>query len=166
MAAPHVTGIVALQIQAAAATLFPTTPCRVRDEGAGSPNLLAFSETGTVFCGVPPTCTGPRCRQFVGWIAPNAVTTWSDPCGNALISAPAGAHSATLTGPVGSDFELSLMKQVQPQGLAYFIAVATTDTAGSACELGAFTGPTGLYYWRVKSKNGTSGNFTVTYNFP
>ena len=166
MAAPHVAGIVALQIQATANTLIPTTPCRVKDEGAGSPNQLAFSETGTVFCGVPPACVGPKCRQFVGWIAPNTVTPWVEPCGSLLIQAPAGAHSATLTGPVGADFELSLIKEVRSNGIYFFTAVATSDAAGSACESLAFTGQPALYYWRVKSKNGTSGNFTVTYNFP
>ncbi len=168
MAAPHVAGIAALQIQAAAATLVPTTPCRVRDAGAGSPNQLAFSETGTVFCTVPPVCAAPNCRQFVGWIAPNTVTPWGEPCGGLLIQAPAGAHQASLIGPVGSDFELALMKEIRPPGGlgSFFMAVAVGDAAGSACESASYSGAPALYYWRVKSKNGTSGNFTVTYTFP
>jgi subtilisin family serine protease len=167
MAAPHVAGIAALQTQAAAAKLVPTTPCRVRDAGAGSPTTMAFSETGTVFCNVPPVCQGANCRQFVGWIAPNTVTPWGEPCGGLLIQAPSGTHQAWLTGPVGSDFELSLMKEVHPPGMASFmIAVAVGDTAGSACESASYSGTPALYYWRVKSKNGSSGNFTVTYTTP
>lgn len=168
ISAPFVTGIVALQIQAAAPLLIPTSPCRVRDAGAGSPNRLAFSETGIVFCGAPPPCTIPKCRQFVGWVGPNSVTTWGEPCGSLFISAPAGAHNGTLVGPVGADFELALMKEIRPPGglASFFVAAAVGDTPGSACESAGYFGTPSLYYWRVRSKNGTSGNFAVTYTYP
>jgi hypothetical protein len=76
------------------------------------------------------------------------------------VQAGSGAVSVQLTGPGGTDFDLSLFKY---SGSAWVkVAESIGNTSVEAIN---YPGAAGYYYIQVKSYSG-SGNFTVKYSFP
>lgn len=103
----------------------------------------------------------------MGSLGTTESTNWLTPCGEAFYgSATNGLHQAWLTGPVGSDLELTLMKYITPKGMVSgtWIAVAGSGSPGS-CEAVTYSGGPGTYYWRVWSKSG-GGNYDLSYITP
>lgn len=169
MAAPHVAGVIALELEnnPSASPLVLTTPCRLSDIGEGSPNELLFSRNGTDVCTPSTVCQGPNCRHLVGTLGTSDSTSWLSACGAAYYSSPTnGLHQAWLTGPAGSEFDLTLMKYVTPKGMigGMWIGVAGSDNPGS-CETVTYSGTPATYYWRVRSKSG-GGNYDLSYIVP
>jgi subtilisin family serine protease len=169
LAAPYVTGVLALEMQAnpAGPIRIQTTPCRISDIGAGSPNELVFSSTSQVSCEPSSSCTGPNCHNLVGSLVQNGGTYYQPPCGPPYYrTTTSGLHQAWLTGPADADFDIKLMKEVKPPGAISSVLLAVAGSTGpTSCEVVSYSGGPGTYMWRVTSKN-KGGNYTLSYSSP
>lgn len=76
------------------------------------------------------------------------------------VQAGNGSFSLNLTGPTGSDFDLSLFKW---NGSAW--AKVATSTSSGPNEAITYNGTAGYYYAEVKAYSG-SGNYSLRYTFP
>lgn len=76
------------------------------------------------------------------------------------VQAGAGTVTLQLTGPAGTDFDLSLFKY---SGSAW-VKVASSEGPGSSESI-SYNGAAGYYYALVKSYSG-SGAYSLAYNFP
>ena len=75
--------------------------------------------------------------------------------------ATAGTHTGCLTGPAGSNFDLSLHMYIK----GAWTPVATSESA--AADEGVFhRGAAGYYTWKVSAAKGSSGNFAMGFNHP
>lgn len=170
MASPHAAGVAALYLQtnpgASAATVTNAikssgTSGRLTSIGTGSPNLLLYSLLtgggGPTPTPTPnPTPTPPACS---GGTYTGTLTGTGDyeiePNGTYYQSISSGVHSATLTGPGGTDFDLRLYRW---NGSSWSLAASSLGTTSS--ESISYNGAAGYYYWRVNSYSG-SGGFTL-----
>lgn len=84
--------------------------------------------------------------------APSASPGW--------VLAAAGTISLQLTGPTGTDFDLSLFKSQN----GAWVKVATSAGPASTESI-SYAGTAGYYYIEVKSYSG-SGSYTLKYTFP
>ncbi|MDT7808155.1 MAG: aqualysin 1 [Acidobacteriota bacterium] len=169
-AAAYVSGVAALELEgyvnnAAIPLHIPTTPCRLYGEtlGAGSPNEYVFSRTATPYCGV-------SLSPWVGTIRGTAAQyqPFVPSCGStgSYSTTTTGLHKGRLTGPMTSDFDLTLMKYVKmPNSMvSTWIGVAGSNGATS-CEVVNYTGGPGLYRWRIMSKQG-NGDYYLDFEHP
>jgi hypothetical protein len=76
------------------------------------------------------------------------------------VQAGKGVYRASLTGPIGSNFDLELYKWTDTT----WSKVAKSTSSGST-ETINYTGTTGAYYLQITAVKG-SGSYTVKYNFP
>ncbi|HYR11259.1 MAG TPA: S8 family peptidase, partial [Longimicrobium sp.] len=163
MASPHVAGVAALYLQGnttatqttvANAITSTSTLNKVTSAGTGSPNRLLYSllTGGTT---PPPgnsfTYTGTLSGTGSAQIQPN---------GTYYQSTVSGSHTATLTGPSGTDFDLYLFKW---NGSSWS-QVAAAESATSIENIN-YSGTAGYYYWRVYSYSG-SGSYTLATTRP
>ncbi|MDA0138516.1 S8 family peptidase [Solirubrobacter deserti] len=182
MASPHVAGAAAVFLQGnptaspaevASALIGAATTGKVSSPGTGSPNRLlhvAASGGGTTPTPTPtpsptptptPTPTPAPCgnQTATGSLA-RAGASVIVPNGTYYQSTVAGTHRACLTGPAGTDFDVSLLKW---NGSGW-TQVAVSDSPQSVEEI-RYSGTPGYYYWRVSSYSG-SGAFTLTWQRP
>lgn len=83
-----------------------------------------------------------------------------EPNGTYYQSTSSGVHSATLTGPGGTDFDLRLYRW---NGFSW--GVVRSSLGPTSSESISYNGSPGYYYWRINSYSG-SGNFTLCTNRP
>ena len=152
MASPHVAGVAALFLEAnpratpaavAAALINSATADQVSDVKSGSPNLLLFSRLSGA--GGDP-CT--NCTHYTGSLL---FTSDEDlqPNGSSYHSDAAGSHKGWLRGPVGTDFDLFLLKKDGSQ----WVVVAKSDGETSSEEV-SYEGTPGDYSWRIFAYSG------------
>jgi subtilisin family serine protease len=164
MASPHVAGVAALYLQGnttatqatvANAITSTSTLNKVTSAGTGSPNRLLYSLLTGGGTTPPPgnsyTYTGTLSGTGSAQIQPN---------GTYYQSTVSGAHTATLTGPSGTDFDLYLFKW---NGSSWS-QVAAAESATSTESIN-YSGTAGYYYWRVYSYSG-SGSYTLVTTRP
>ncbi|HEX6369197.1 MAG TPA: S8 family serine peptidase [Longimicrobium sp.] len=163
MASPHVAGVAALYLQGNTAALpsavanaivTTATTGKVTSAGTGSPNRLLYSLlTGTT----PPP--GGGSFTYTGSLGGSGVSSFQ-PGTSGYASSVSGTHSATLTGPSGTDFDLYLQKW---NGSSW-VDVASS-TSASSTENVSYSGTAGTYRWDVYSYSG-SGSFTLVTSRP
>ena len=155
MASPHVAGVAALYLEAnpratpaevSRAILGNATVGLVSDTGAGSPNLLLFSQLDG---GAP--CTG--CTHYSGALSYAGQAAF-EPDGT-YYYASYGYHKGWLRGPAAADFDLYLWRW---NGWQW--EVVATSESGDATEELSYYGTPGYYSWRVYAFRGAG-----TYNF-
>lgn len=167
MASPHVAGVAALYLQgnpgASAATVTnaiegSASTGKLTSIGTGSPNLLLYSllsggpgPTPTPTPTPPPTCGG---GTYTGTLS-GAGDYEIKPNGTYYQSTSSGVHSATLTGPAGTDFDLRLYRW---NGFSWSNVASSLGTTSS--ESISYNGTAGYYYWRVNSYSG-SGSYSL-----
>ncbi|HYR08069.1 MAG TPA: S8 family serine peptidase [Longimicrobium sp.] len=163
MASPHVAGVAALYLQGntaalpsavANAIITTATTGKVTSAGTGSPNRLLYSLlSGTT----PPP--GGGSFTYTGSISGTGSSSFQ-PGTSGYASSVSGTHSATLTGPSGTDFDLYLQKW---NGSSW-VDVASSESATSN-ETVTYSGTAGTYRWDVYSYSG-SGSFTLVTSRP
>jgi len=177
MASPHVAGVAALYLQTnpsaspsavAGSIVGAATTGLVTGAGTGSPNRLLYSgylggsttpaPTPTPTPTPAPTgpCT-PATETFTGSLAAGASTTRPTSYYTSTVS---GTHAGCLTGPAGTDFDLTLLRW---NGRSW-VAVAS-GTGPSSTETVTYAGTSGYYRWQVRSYSG-SGSFTLATRRP
>ena len=172
MAAPHVTGVVALlrarDPSASPAALLQelvdaAIPGRIGDP-KGSPNLL-LSARLSPGAEVPPAdppllddgCAG--CPKYPGTLSATGEHAWQ-PDGTYYEAKSAGTHKAVLHGPAAADFDLSLYRW---DGQAWQrVAVSESSSSNETIQ---FEGTTGYYVWQVRSYSG-SGDYLLLLDVP
>ncbi|HEU4885285.1 MAG TPA: S8 family serine peptidase [Longimicrobium sp.] len=164
MASPHVAGVAALYLQGntaatpsavANAIITTSTPNKVTSAGTGSPNRLVYSLlSGTV---TPPP--GGGSFNYSGSLSGTGVSQWQ-PGTAGYTSSVSGTHTATLTGPSGTDFDLYLQKW---NGSSW-VDVAS-GTSASSVENVSYSGTAGSYRWEAYSYSG-SGSYTLATTRP
>lgn len=110
--------------------------------------------------GGSPTATpgGGTNNTYTGTLSGTGATLYRpDPYYQSNVS---GTHSASLTGPGGTDFDLYLQKW---NGSAW--ANVASGTGATSTENVSYNGTSGYYRWRVYSYSG-SGNFTLVTTRP
>lgn len=105
----------------------------------------------------PPACA--NCQTLQGTLS-GANDSDVQPNGNYYQAMVAGNHIATLDGPNGVDFDLSLLKW----GNNRWNTVASATTAAPDEQI-TYAGTAGYYAWIVKSYSG-SGNYTLELELP
>ncbi|HEX5869389.1 MAG TPA: S8 family serine peptidase [Longimicrobium sp.] len=158
MASPHVAGVAALYLQGntaalpsavANAIITTATTGKVTSAGTGSPNRLVYSLlSGTT----PPP--GGGSFTYTGSVGGTGVSSFQPGTSGYAVTV-SGAHTATLTGPSGTDFDLYLQKW---NGSSW-VDVASGTTASST-ENVTYNGTSGTYRWEVYSYSG-SGSYTL-----
>lgn len=182
MAAPHVTGAVAVHLSKAQTWNFNVTSTSlelipgfvashiineatvdlVQNVGLGSPNRLLY---------VPPGCS--KANYPEGYLSGGTLSSGEEgmhpynrwgigtPLGDRYYYAYTGRrHSACLVGTLETDFNLHLEKWESPVGWS---EVASSQSSNST-ELVTYTGSnSGLYRWVVKASTG-SGTYQFRYN--
>lgn len=99
----------------------------------------------------PPTCGGGTYTGNMSGTGDSEI----EPNGTYYQSTSSGVHSATLTGPGGTDFDLRLYRW---NGFSW--GVVRSSLGPTSSESISYTGSPGYYYWRINSYSG-SGNFTL-----
>jgi subtilisin family serine protease len=163
MASPHVAGIAALYLQGnpsalpsavASAITSTATTGKVTSAGTGSPNRLVYSLlSGTT----PPP--GGGSFNYSGSVSGTGVSSFQPGTSGYAVTA-SGSHTATLTGPSGTDFDLYLQKW---NGSSW-VDVAS-GTSASSVENVSYSGTAGTYRWEVYSYSG-SGSYTLATTRP
>lgn len=171
MATPHVTGVVALYLQAnpgaspsqvATALINNAATGKLTSIGTGSPNRLlqslfgGSSPTPTPAPTLTPTpsgapCTG--CTQYNGSLSGTGSYQYQ-PNGTYYYSAVSGTHKGWLQGPAGADFDLYLYKW---NGSSW--AQVASSTSSSSSEYISYNGTAGYYMWEIYSYSG-SGSYS------
>lgn len=82
------------------------------------------------------------------------------PAGNYYQSLTSGAHTATLTGPAGANFDMELWKT---DGSAWSLVASTNGP--TANETLSYNGTPGYYYWKIISISG-SGDYSFCLSKP
>lgn len=162
MASPHVAGVAALYLQgnpgASPATVTNAikttgTTGRLTSIGTGSPNLLLYSllTGGSPPPPPPPTCGGGTYSGTLSGTGDADI----QPNGTYYQSTVSGVHSANLTGPAGTDFDLRLYRW---NGASW--SVVASSLGSTSTESISYNGSAGYYYWRVNSYSG-SGSYSL-----
>jgi subtilisin family serine protease len=176
MAAPHVTGVVALlrqrdpeanPQQLADQLVDIAIPDRLADL-QGSPDLLLSAQLPPAAGGgddVPPA-TDPdpeecaSCASYLGTLGATGQVAWQ-PDGTYYQATVAGPHRAVLAGPAsGADFDLALYRWDGNQ----WLRIGASESATSAETL-VVEGASGYYIWQVKSYSGT-GDYSLLLDVP
>jgi Zn-dependent metalloprotease len=97
---------------------------------------------------------GGTCTSATGTLSGTGAQSFQ-PSSTGYVSSISGAHTATLTGPAGTDFDLYLQKL---SGSTWSI-VARSEGATST-ESVNYSGTAGTYRWRVYAYTG-SGSYTI-----
>ncbi len=100
-------------------------------------------------------CSG---TTYTGTLAAGASAV--QPNGTYYQSSVSGRHSARLTGPSGTDFDLYLYRW---NGSSWVVAARSSTT--SNVETLSYSGAAGSYYWRVHAYRG-SGSYTLCISRP
>jgi subtilisin family serine protease len=163
MASPHVAGVAALYLQGAPSALpsavvnaiiTTATTGKVTSAGTGSPNRLLFS-----LLTVPGGGGGGGSFNYSGSISGTGVSSFQPSTSGYTVSV-SGTHTATLTGPGGTDFDLYLQKW---NGSSW-VDVAS-GTSASSVENVSYSGTSGTYRWEAYSYSG-SGSYTLATTRP
>lgn len=170
MATPHVSGVAALmfsvnssltpdQVEStlrSTARPFPAT-CSGCGAGIVDANAAVLAVGGTTPPPPPPGCpTGYT--QYTGTLSSGSASYLPSSSGYA---AAAGVHSARLTGPTGTNFNLYL----QRRGSFSWSTVNSSTSTGSTESIDHSSSFSGTYRWRVYSASG-SGSFTLCTRTP
>ena len=174
MAAPHVTGVMAMLRQRdpeasvdelTALLIDSAIEGRVSDL-KGSPDRLLSSQLPPLSGGgddpvQPPPDDGTceTCTTHEGNLTQAGEVQWQ-PDGTYYHADTSGQHQATLAGPTGADFDLFLYRWDGAQ----WQRIASSESASSN-ETIAVDGAPGYYIWQVKSYSGT-GAYTLTLQRP
>jgi len=165
MASPHVAGVAALYLQGntgalpsavVSAITSTATTGKVTSAGTGSPNRLLYSLLTGGGTTPPP---GGGSFTYNGSLSGTGVSSFQ-PGTSGYASSVSGTHTATLTGPSGTDFDLYLQKW---NGSSW-VDVASS-TSASSTENVSYNGTAGTYRWDVYSYSG-SGSFTLATTRP
>ena len=97
---------------------------------------------------------GGTCTSATGTLSGTGANSYK-PSSSGYVSSISGAHTATLTGPAGTDFDLYLQKL---SGSTWTI-VARSEGATSTESIN-YNGTAGTYRWRVYAYSG-SGTYTI-----
>lgn len=172
MAAPHVTGVVALlrsRDGAAGPAALLEELLDVAIEGRlsdlkGSPDLLLSSQlsSGDAIPPSPPPaddddCIG--CPKYPGTLAQTGAHAWQ-PDGTYYEAKASGVHKAVLGGPAAADFDLALYRWDGQQ----WQRVAASESAQSD-ETILYEGAPGYYIWQVRSYQG-AGDYLLLLDVP
>ena len=153
MAAPHVTGVVALYLEnnptatpaaVSSALLGNGTKDVLTDVKTGSPNLLLNS-----LLAVTETAPCTSCEKYSGLLL-SAGENAFEPNGSSYHTDSNGTHKGWLRGPAGADFDLFLLKK---NGAAWDV-VAKSDGETQNEDV-SYQGTPGDYEWRITSFRGT-----------
>jgi subtilisin family serine protease len=164
MASPHVAGVAALYLQGntsatpatvANAITSTSTTNKVTSAGTGSPNRLVYS----LLTGSGGGGGGGGTFTYTGTISTSRTSSFQ-PGTSGYSSSVSGTHSATLTGPSGTDFDLYLQKW---NGSSW--ATVASSLGSTSTENVSYNGTAGTYRWRVYSYSG-SGTFSLTTTRP
>jgi subtilisin family serine protease len=164
MASPHVAGVAALYLQgnpsASAATvanaiISTSTANKVTSAGTGSPNRLLYSLLTVPGGGGG----GGGSFNYSGSLSGTGVSQWQ-PSTSGYTSSVSGTHTATLSGPSGTDFDLYLQKW---NGSSW-VDVASSTSASSTENI-SYSGTSGSYRWEAYSYSG-SGSYTLVTTRP
>jgi len=162
MASPHVAGVAALYLQGSPsaspgtvrnAIVNTATSGRLTSIGSGSPNLLLYSLLSGGGTTPPPGCGGTTYTGTLSGTGANSYQPSESP--GYYYSSVSGAHTGSLTGPSGTDFDLYLQKW---NGSSWAIVARSEGTTST--ESISYNGTAGYYRWRIYSYSG-SGSFTL-----
>ena len=167
MASPHVAGVAALYLENNTSASPATVTNAIKNTGStgkltgintGSPNLLLYSllTTGGGGGGTPPTCGG---GTFTGSLSGTGANAYQ-PNNSYYYTANSGAHTGSLTGPAGTDFDLFLEKW---NGSAW-TTVARAESSSSNESI-TYNGTAGYYRFRIYSYRG-AGSYSLCTNRP
>lgn len=179
MSSPHAAGVAALYLEmnptaspfsVRTAIVNSATAGRLADVRTGSPNLLLYSllsgsepaPTPTPTPTPAPTPTPiPTCRggTYSGSLLGSGATAYQ-PNGSSYYSGAPGLHTANLTGPANSNFNLYLEKR----SLIFWTTVASS-AASTSTERIAYSGTAGDYRWRIYSAAG-GGSYSLCTSRP
>lgn len=160
MASPHVAGVAALYLESdpqasptavTGAIVTTTTSDRLSNIGSGSPNLLLYSLLTDDGGGGEP-CTS--CERYSGFL-PGTGAFEFQPNGTYYSSDSFGLHKGWLRGPMGTDFDLYLLKW---NGFQWVIVAASEGPTSE--EQISYNGSPGYYTWEILSYSGSG-----SYNF-
>ena len=98
--------------------------------------------------------TGGGCTTYSGSLSGTGQAA-IQPNGTYYQSTTSGAHTGTLTGPGGADFDLYLYKW----NGSTWVVVASSEGATSSESIN-YSGTAGYYYWRIYSYSG-SGSYSL-----
>lgn len=101
------------------------------------------------------TVTPPACTSSTGTFTAVNQTLYS-PSSTGYASSISGTHTAKLTGPAGTDFDLYLQKL---SGTTW-ANVGTAGETSTSTENVSYAGTAGTYRWRIYSYSGT-GTYTI-----
>lgn len=118
-------------------------------------SLYAYS----TFSGVTLKATyagsgGSTCTSATGTLSGTGANSYQ-PSSSGYVSSVSGAHTATLSGPSGTDFDLYLQKW---NGSSW--AQVASSLGSTSTESINYSGTSGTYRWRVYSYSG-SGSYTI-----
>jgi aqualysin 1 len=165
MASPHVAGVAALYLATNTSALpsavvnaitTTATTGKVTSAGTGSPNRLLYSLLTGGGTTPPP---GGGSFTYTGSLSGTGVSSFQPGTSGYTVSV-SGTHSATLTGPSGTDFDLYLQKW---NGSSW--VDVKSGTSASSTENVSYSGTAGTYRWDVYSYSG-SGSFTLVTTRP
>ena len=127
-------------------------------------NTASTSRTGTITIAgntftVTQTGSSSNCTTYTGSLSSTGDYDYQ-PNGNWYYSSRSGTHSATLTGPAGTNFDAELWKTVNG---AWALVARTSGSTSN--ESVSYSGTAGYYYWRVISISG-SGAYTICISYP
>jgi hypothetical protein len=100
------------------------------------------------------TGSSSTCTSASGTLSGTGVSSYQ-PSTSGYASSVSGAHTATLSGPSGTDFDLYLQKW---NGSSW--AQVASSLGATSTESINYSGTAGSYRWRVYSYSG-SGTYTI-----
>jgi serine protease len=166
MATPHVSGVVALMLSVNSSLTPDQVEATLRSTARGFPQTCSGCGAGivdanaaviAVATGTDPDPEPTSCPS--GFAAQSGTLSNGASAyvpGSSGYAANAGTHSARLTGPSGSNFNLYLERR----GTFSWLTVNSATTSSTNESLDHSSAYSGTYRWRVTSASG-SGTFTL-----
>jgi hypothetical protein len=117
-------------------------------------SLHAYSTYSSVTLKATYTGSSSTCTSASGTLSGTGANSYQ-PSSSGYASSVSGAHTATLSGPSGTDFDLYLQKW---NGSSW--AQVATSLGSTSTESINYSGTAGTYRWRIYSYTG-SGTYTI-----